>query len=82
MRMIMLMTDQDPLTRAPHSMLLVMLLEPLQACKHRGIFFGLVLFGPEGVVAEWVETDRAGLVRGKGFGEDGTGREEYRRAVC
>lgn len=73
MRMIMLMTDQDALTRTAHAMLFVMLLEPLEPREHRRVFFGLVLLGPEGVVAERIESDRARLVGGKGFGEDGAG---------
>lgn len=72
--MIMLMADQDPLARAPHAMLLVMLLQPLQPRQHRRVLFGLVLFGAEGVVAERVEPDRGGLVCGEGVGEDGAVR--------
>lgn len=66
---VVFMADQDPFARSPHAMLFVMLLQPLQARDHRGVFFGLVFLRAEGVVAEGVEADRFGLVGGKGFGQ-------------
>lgn len=70
----MFVTDQDPFAGAAHAMLFVVLFEALQAREHRRVFFRLVLFGAEGVVAEGVEADGFGLVGGEGFGEDGPGR--------
>lgn len=52
-------------------MLFVMFFETLQAREHGGVFFRLVLFGAEGVVAEWIEADCGVLVGREGFGEDG-----------
>jgi len=76
MRMIMLMADQDPLTRPSHPMLLVVFFQPLQSCEDGGIFFRLVLFRAEGVVAERKEANGLGLVRGEGLGEDGSEVDE------
>lgn len=56
------MTDQDAFAGSAHAMLLVMFLQPLQACEHRGILLWLVLFGPKGVVAERIQADGGRLV--------------------
>jgi len=62
MRVIVLMTDENALTRPSHAILLVMFLESLQSGKNRGVFFGLCLFCAKGVVAERVQTNSPGLV--------------------
>jgi hypothetical protein len=54
MRMIMFMTDENPFTSPTHAMLFVMFFQPFQAGEHRRVFFGLILFGAEGVIAEGV----------------------------
>lgn len=74
--MIVFVADQDPFTRPPHPMLVIVLFQPLQSRKYGGIFFRLVLFRAECVVAEWEEADRLRLVCGKGFGEYGSGVHE------
>ena len=70
-RMVVLMADQHALARAPHAVLRVVFLQPLQPRKHRRIFFRLAIFGAECVVAEGVEADRLRLVRVEVFGECG-----------
>lgn len=56
------MADQDALAGSAHAMVHIMLFQSLQACEHRWIFFGLVLFGTESVVAKWKEADGGRLV--------------------
>ena len=67
---VVFMAHQDPFARPAHAMLLVMLLQPLKARNHGGVFFGLVFFCAKGIIAKGVKTDRFGLVRGKSFGQD------------
>lgn len=57
MRMVMLMTDQHSLARAPHAILVVVFFESPQSVLHRWVFLGLRLFRAESVVAEWVQSD-------------------------
>lgn len=71
MRMIVLVANQNPLTRPPHPMLLIVLFQPLQSREDGGIFFRLVLFGAEGVVAERKEANGLGLICREGLGEYG-----------
>lgn len=71
MRVIMLMTNQDALTRPPHAMLLIMFLQALQTRQHRGVFFWLSLLRAEGVVGERVQSDSLGLVGIEGVGKGG-----------
>ena len=59
------MADEDALACSPHAMFVVVLFESFQAREHRGVFFGLRLFGAEGVVGERVQADRGGLVGGE-----------------
>jgi hypothetical protein len=61
--MVVLMAHQNALAGPSHSMLVVMLLESLQTCENRRIFFGLSIFGSKGVVAQRVEPDGLWLVR-------------------
>lgn len=56
------MADQDALAGSAHAMVHIMLFQSLQACEHRRIFFGLVLFGTESVIAERIEADGGRLV--------------------
>lgn len=69
--MVVLVADEDALACAAHAMLVVVFLETLEAREHRGVFFGLVLFRAEGVVAEREEADAGGLIGGERFWEDG-----------
>ena len=69
--MVVFVADEDPLTGTSHSMFNVMLLEPLEACKDGGIFFGLGFFSTKGVVRQRVEANCPGLVAVEGLGEDG-----------
>jgi len=62
MWVVVLMADQDALTRPSHAILLVMFLESLQSGKDRRIFFGLCLLCAKCVVAERVQTNSLGLV--------------------
>lgn len=62
MRVIVFMADKDALTRPSHTMLLIMFLQSLQPGHDRGVFFWLLLFGAECVIAERVESDRLWLV--------------------
>ena len=66
--MIVFMADQDSLAGSTHAMFLVVLFQSLQTREHRGILLWLVLFGPEGVVAERVEADGRRLVCVKRLG--------------
>lgn len=52
-------------------MSVVVLLQSLQTRKDRRIFFWLVFFGAEGVVAEREEADGARLICVERFGKDG-----------
>lgn len=70
-RVVVLVADQHTLARPSHTMFLVVFLKALQAREHRGVFFGLRIFGAEGVVAERVQAYRLGLVAVEVFGEDG-----------
>lgn len=63
------MTYQDALAGPPHAMLLVVLFESSQPRLDRGVFFGLVLFRAERVVAQRVEADGFGLIRVEVFGK-------------
>lgn len=67
-RVVVLVTDQNALTRPAHAMLLVMLLEAPQSRNDRRIFFWLVLFRAEGVVAQRIQADRLRLIRVESFG--------------
>lgn len=64
--MRMLVADQHALARAPHAMLLVVLLQAVQTCQDRRVFLRLVVLGTERVVAQRIQADRLGLVRAKG----------------
>lgn len=68
MWVIVLMADEDALAGSTHAMLIVVLFQSLQASEHRGVFFRLVLFGAEGVVAKREETDGGRLVCVECFG--------------
>ncbi len=70
-RVIVLVADQNPLTRSSHPVLLIVLFQPLQSREYGGIFFRLILFCAEGVVAERKEADGLGLVCGEGLREYG-----------
>lgn len=62
MWVIVLMADQDALACPPHSMLLVVLLQPIESRKNRGIFFWLVLFRAKCVITEGEEANGFGLI--------------------
>jgi len=70
-RVVVLVTDQNSLTRPAHAMLLVVFLEALQARKHRRILFWLTVLGTECIVAERVEAYRLWLVAVEILGECG-----------
>jgi len=63
MWMIMLMADEDTLTRSPHPILLVVLFEPLQPRKYRRIFLRLIFFGAKCVIAEREQANSLWLIR-------------------
>lgn len=71
MWVVVLVTDQNALACSTHAMLVVVLFQPLQTREHRGVFFRLVLFGAEGVIAEREEADGERLVCVEWFGDDG-----------
>ena len=56
------MADQNALAGSAHAMSHIMLFQSLQACEHRRILFGLVLFGAEGVIAQRKEADGGRLI--------------------
>jgi hypothetical protein len=60
--MVMLVTNEDPFARSPHTVRDIVFFEALEAREHRGVFFRLGLFGAEGVVGEGIEADCFGLV--------------------
>lgn len=70
-RMAVLMAHQNSLTCSAHTILLVMLLQPLETGEDRRVLLRLVLFGSKGVVRQWVQTNGFWLVVGEGCGEDG-----------
>lgn len=72
MRMAMLMAYQNSLTGSAHSILLVMLLQPLETGKNGRVLLRLVLFGAKGVIRQRVQTNSFWLVAGERSGEDGT----------
>lgn len=76
MWVVVLVADQDPLTRPPHPVLLIVLFQPLQSREYGGILFRLILFRAERIVAERKEADGLGLVRREGLGEYGSGVNE------
>jgi hypothetical protein len=70
------MADEDTFTCPPHSIFVIMLLQPPQSVFHRRIFFGLILFRTKGVVAERKQADGGLLSAVKGESVlDGYGRE-------
>ena len=66
----MLGADEHTFACSAHAMMLVVLFETLQAGEDRRVFFGLGLFGDEGVVLEWIEANCLGLLGRKAFGEN------------
>jgi hypothetical protein len=50
MRMVVLVTDEDPLTGPPHPMLLIVLFQSSKTGQHRRIFLGLCFFGAKCVI--------------------------------
>ena len=70
MWVIVFMADEDSLASSTHAMLLVVLLQSPQARENRGILLWLVLFSPEGVVAERVETNCRRLIGIERLGND------------
>ena len=68
--MVMLMADEDTLAGPAHAIFLVMFFKSFQASDNGCVFFRLILFRAERVVAERVEADGFWLVRIKGFGDD------------
>ena len=55
--MVVLVADEDAFAGAPHAMVFVMFFEALEAGEDGGVFFGLVFFGSECVVAQGVKAD-------------------------
>ena len=49
--MVMFVTDEDAFAGAAHAVELIVLFETLKAGEDGGIFFGLIFFRAEGVVA-------------------------------
>jgi hypothetical protein len=66
----MFMADQDALAGSSHAVLDIVLLEALEACEDRGVFFRLGFFGAEGVVGQRVKAYSFGLIGVEGFGEN------------
>ena len=77
MRVVVLVADENPFAGPSHAMLVVVFFQAPEPCKDRGVFFWLVFFGAEGVVAEGIEANGFGLVGVEGFWEYGTGRREF-----
>lgn len=69
--MVVLVADQNGLTRPSHAMFVVVFFESLQAREHRWILLRLAILGAECVVAERVQADSLGLVRIEVLGKDG-----------
>lgn len=57
MGVVVLMYEEDPIDRPPHSLSVVRLLHPRQPCSHRGVLLQLCLLFSERVVLESVEGD-------------------------
>lgn len=74
----MLVTHQNPLTRSPHAMLLVMFFEALEARNHRGVLFRLSFLRAKGVVGERVQANGLWLIRVESFGDNGSGLKKMR----
>ena len=62
-RVVVLVADEDALAGPSHSVLVIVLLEPLQSCEDRWVFFWLRLLGAERVVAQRIKAYSLGLVR-------------------
>ena len=60
--MVMFVTYKDTLARAPHSMLIEVLLKSRQAGDDRWIFLRLGFFGTKSIIAQWVQSDCLGLI--------------------
>ena len=60
MRQAMLMNNKNPVNRAPHSTLVILVSHPLEPGWDRRVLFKERVLGAKGVVGERVEGDRAG----------------------
>lgn len=61
-RVVVFMTNEDALTRAPHTMFGEMLLKTFQTGDDRRVFFWLRLLDAKSIVREGIESDFAGLL--------------------
>lgn len=59
-----------------------MLLQPFQTRQHRRVFFWLILFCAECVVAEWVQADRLWLFGVERFGDYGPVNLSAQSILC
>ena len=67
----MLVADQYALAGLAHAMFHVMFFQPLQTGEHQRVFFRLVLFGTEDVVAQREEAGSWRLIGVERFRNDG-----------
>ena len=70
---VVLVADQDALAGSAHAMFHVVLFQSLQTGEHRGVFFRLMLFGTESVVAQREEAYSRRLIGVERFRDDGSG---------
>ena len=71
-RVVVLVADEDAFAGAPHAVVFVVFFEALEAGEDGRVFFRLVFLGPECVVAQGIKADCDRLIRGEGFGENGS----------
>ena len=71
MRQAMLMNNKDPVNRAPHSTLVILVSHPLEPGWDRRVLFKERVLGAKSVVRERVEVDRSGDGQTRVLGQAG-----------
>ena len=67
----MLMNNEDPVNRAPHSKLVILVSHPLEPGRHRRVLLKERVLGAKSVVGERVEVDRSGDGQTRVLGQAG-----------
>ena len=65
MRVSVFVTEEDGFAGAAHAVVVIVASEAGQACEDRGVFFGLRLFGAQGVVGHRIEANSRRLIDGE-----------------
>ena len=71
MRQAMLMNNKNPVNRAPHSTLVILISHPLEPGWDRRVLFKERVLGAKSVVGERVEVDRSGDGQTRVLGQAG-----------